>query len=83
MIDPPCLHKPKGPVTRAQIEVDSNPELPDYSGPFKADLRFLDFPNLALVNVIANMIAKRDLLPSVRRSVGRRGPQAVEAFDRG
>ncbi len=53
VVDPPGTHKPTGPDTRAQIEVDSSAELPDYSGPFKADLRFTDFSNQALVNMIA------------------------------
>ncbi len=53
VVDPPGTHKPTGPDTRAQIRVDSSAELPDYSGPFKADLRFSDFSNQALVNMIA------------------------------
>ena len=53
VVDPPGMHKPTGPDTRAQIRVDSSAELPDYSGPFKADLRFSDFSNQALVNMIA------------------------------
>ena len=53
VVDPPGMHKPTGPDTRGQIRVDSSAELPDYSGPFKADLRFSDFSNQALVNMIA------------------------------
>ena len=53
VVDPPGTHKPTGPDTRAQIEVGSSAELPDYSGPFKADLRFSDFSNQALVNMVA------------------------------
>ena len=53
VVDPPGTHKPTGPDTRAQIRVDSSLELPDYSGPFKADLRFSDFSNSALVDMIA------------------------------
>lgn len=53
VVDPPGTHKPTGPDTRAQIRVDASAELPDYSGPFKADLRFSDFSNQALVNMIA------------------------------
>ena len=45
VVDPPGMHKPTGPDTRAEIRVDSSAELPDYSGPFKADLRFSDFSN--------------------------------------
>jgi len=53
VVDPPGTHKPTGPDTRGQIRVDSGAELPDYSGPFRADLRFSDFSNPALVNMIA------------------------------
>jgi hypothetical protein len=53
VVDPPGTHRPTGPDTRAQISVESSPELPDYSGPFRADLRFSDFSNEALVNMIA------------------------------
>jgi hypothetical protein len=53
VVDPPGTHKPTGPDTRAEIRADSSPELPDYSGPFRADLRFSDFSNQALVNMIA------------------------------
>jgi hypothetical protein len=53
VVDPPGMHKPSGPDTRWEIDVDSGAELPDYSGPFKSDLRFTDFSNQALVNMIA------------------------------
>ena len=53
VVDAPGKHKPTGPDTRAQIDLDSSPELPDYSGPFKADLRFSDFSNAALVDMIS------------------------------
>ena len=53
VVDPPGMHKPSGPDTRSQIKVEASPELPDYSGPFRADLRFSDFSNQALVNMIA------------------------------
>jgi hypothetical protein len=33
---------------RQQVDVDSGAELPDYSGPYKADLRFTDFSREAL-----------------------------------
>ena len=33
---------------RQQLEVDSGADLPDYSGPYRADLRFTDFSNEAL-----------------------------------
>ena len=53
VVDPPGTHKPTGVDTRGQIRADSSAELPDYSGPFKPDLRFSDFSNPALVNMIA------------------------------
>ena len=53
VVDPPGAHKPSGPDTRWDIRVDSSLELPDYSGPFRSDLRFSDFSNQALLNMIA------------------------------
>ena len=53
VVDPPGIHKPSGPDTRWDIRVDDSKELPDYSGPFRADLRFSDFSNEALVNMLA------------------------------
>lgn len=53
VVDPPGTHKPSGPDTRWDIKVDESRELPDYSGPFRADLRFSDFSNGALVNMLA------------------------------
>jgi len=35
---------------RQQLDSDSGAELPDYSGPYKADLRFTDFSREALAN---------------------------------
>jgi hypothetical protein len=53
VLDPPGTHTPSGPDTRWDVQVDRSPDLPDYSGPFKADLRFSDFSNEALVNMLA------------------------------
>jgi hypothetical protein len=53
VVDPPGTHKPSGPDTRWDIKVEQSLELPDYSGPFKADLRFSDFSNDALVDMLA------------------------------
>ena len=40
---------PKGDLDiRQQLDVDSGAELPDYSGPYRADLRFTDFSKEAL-----------------------------------
>lgn len=35
---------------RQQLDIDSGAELPDYSGPYRADLRFTDFSTEALAN---------------------------------
>jgi hypothetical protein len=53
IVDEPGAHFPSGPDTRADIRLDSSAELPDYSGPFRSDLRFTDFSNEALVNMTA------------------------------
>ena len=37
---------------RGDIQADSKKELPDYSGPFAFDLRFTDFSNKALINLL-------------------------------
>src|SRR3954468_23968457 len=39
--------------TRAEIVLDTDIDLPDYSGPFRRDLRFSDFSREALVRMIA------------------------------
>jgi hypothetical protein len=53
VVDPPGTHKPSGVDTRGQIRVESSAELPDYCGPFRSDLRFSDFSNAALVDMVA------------------------------
>ena len=53
VIDPPGTHTPSGEDTRGDIQPDTSSELPDYSGPFRPDLRFSDFSNEALVNMLA------------------------------
>lgn len=53
VVDPPGTHKPTGPDTRWDIKVDESRDLPDYSGPFNPNLRFSDFSNEALVNMLA------------------------------
>ena len=37
---------------RGEIRVDPHNDLPDYSGPFRQDLRFSDFSKEALVNML-------------------------------
>src|SRR5215467_12611039 len=42
---------PKGDLDiRQQLDVDSGAELPDYSGPYRADLRYTDFSRDALAS---------------------------------
>jgi len=53
VVDPPGTHAPTGPDMRGEIRVGESAELPDYSGPFQSDLRFSDFSNQALVNMLA------------------------------
>ncbi len=50
-VDDAVTYKKADLDTRAEIDLDSTAELPDYSGPFKADLRFTDFSNEALVSM--------------------------------
>ena len=52
VVDPPGTYNKVGHDTRADIRPDDSPELPDYSGPFKQDLRFSDFSNEALINLL-------------------------------
>jgi hypothetical protein len=52
VVDPPGTYTKVGHDTRGEIEIDPNIDLPDYSGPFKQDLRLSDFSKGALVNVL-------------------------------
>ena len=52
MVDPPGTHKKVGHDIRGEIRVDPHNDLPDYSGPFRQDLRFSDFSKEALVNML-------------------------------
>jgi hypothetical protein len=53
VVDPPGVHRPSGPDTRPLIDSEHSDELPDYSGPFRADLKFSDFSNVALLNMLS------------------------------
>jgi hypothetical protein len=50
-VDDNVTYKKQGRDYRDEL-VDSGVELPDYSGPFRADLRFTDFSREALVNML-------------------------------
>ena len=52
-VDDNVTYKKDGHDTRAEIKIDPSVDLPDYSGPFKADLRFSDFSKEALVNMLS------------------------------
>ncbi len=47
-VDDTVTYRKAGLDIRQQIDVDSGAELPDYSGPYRADLRFTDFSAEAL-----------------------------------
>jgi hypothetical protein len=49
-VDDGVTYPRTGSDIRQQVDVDSGAELPDYSGPYKADLRFTDFSKEALAN---------------------------------
>jgi hypothetical protein len=52
-VDDNVTYKKQGCDVRDEITVDPNVDLPDYSGPFKADLRFSDFSEAALGNLLS------------------------------
>lgn len=52
-VDDAVTYKKDRVDTRAEIDLASGLELPDYSGPFMADLRFSDFADEALVNMLS------------------------------
>jgi hypothetical protein len=52
VVDPPGKYKKVGHDTRSDISPDDSLELPDYSGPFNQNLRFSDFSNNALINML-------------------------------
>jgi hypothetical protein len=52
VVDPPGKYKKEGHDTRSDISPGDSLELPDYSGPFNQNLRFSDFSNDALINML-------------------------------
>src|ERR1039458_9286258 len=52
VVDPPGKYKKVDHDTRSDISPDDSLELPDYSGPFNQNLRFSDFSNDALINML-------------------------------
>ena len=53
-VDDNVTYKKKGRDIRGEVKIDPNVDLPDYSGPFKADLRFSDFSKEQLVTHARN-----------------------------
>jgi hypothetical protein len=78
-VDDSVTYKKVGHDTRAEIG-DSRDELPDYSGPFRADLRFSDFSNDALVRMISMSYAYYTLLVEAWAAelLGRKGDDAMQ-----
>ena len=66
---------------RQELDVDSGAELPDYSGPYRADLRFTDFSAEVLATKVAAV--ERGVHAALRRRVGRRGGRALRRRDDG
>jgi hypothetical protein len=52
-VDDNVTYKKKGRDLRGEVNIDPNVDLPDYSGPFKADLRFSDFSKEQLVRMLS------------------------------
>jgi hypothetical protein len=52
VVDPPGKYKKVGHDTRSDIRPEDSLELPDYGGPFNQNLRFSDFSNSALINML-------------------------------
>lgn len=52
LLDNGVTYKKEAADTRGELRPDLSPELPDYSGPFRSDLRFTDFSNRALLRML-------------------------------
>jgi len=52
LLDENAVYQITAPDYRGDIQADCKKELPDYSGPFTYDLRFTDFSNKALINLL-------------------------------
>ena len=52
LLDENAEYNISAPDYRGDIQADCKKELPDYSGPFTFDLRFSDFSNKALINLL-------------------------------
>lgn len=80
----PEVHYKRGPLdVRQELKVDPTIDLPDYSGPFRADLRFTDFSHEQLVRMLAMCDEYRRVwvgawLDEVERYFGRQERLAVE-----
>ena len=52
VVDPPGKYMKSADDTRSDISPEDSLELPDYGGPFNQNLRFSDFSNDALINML-------------------------------
>jgi len=52
-VDDTVTYKKQGRDLRGEVKIDPDVDLPDYSGPFRADLRFSDFAQEQLVKMLS------------------------------
>jgi hypothetical protein len=83
VLDPEARYEIGQLDIRQQLVVDPEVDLPDYSGPFKADLRFTDFSREQLVRMLAMCDDYRRVwvgawLEEVERNYGRRERLDIE-----
>ena len=83
VLDPAVHHKRDSLDIRQELTVDPEVDLPDYSGPFKPDLRFTDFSPEQLVRMLAMCDEYRQVwvgawLDEVENHFGRRERLTIE-----
>jgi hypothetical protein len=66
---------------RQQLDTDSGAELPDYGGPYRADLRLTDFSTEAVADPVPPV--EREVHADLRRRVGHRGGATLRRGDDG
>ena len=79
----PDVHYKRDSSTSQELTVDPDVDLPDYSGPFKPDLRFTDFSPEQLVRMLAMCDEYRQVwvgawLDEVENNFGRRERLTIE-----
>jgi hypothetical protein len=83
VLDPTAHYERDKLDIRQELDVDTAIELPDYSGPFKSDLRFIDFSAEQLVRMLAMCDEYRQVwvgawLDEVQNYFGRRERLEIE-----